>query len=110
MPATYNVKSPDGSPIAENVNILDAATAILTHDGDSFALHPDDGAWYLMVNSHTRPGARVMAQCDGAGGNLIFSLCPREHHAWHEIASYVVAFSHNWRGAPVATEIGVQLS
>ena len=107
MPATYNVKSPDGSPIAENVNILDAATAILTHDGDSFALHPDDGAWYLMVNSHTRPGAMVIAESDGL---LIFSLQPREHHAWQEIASYVVAFSHNWRGSPVATEVGVQLS
>ena len=110
MTTAYVVRSPDGSLIAEGVNILDAATAILTHNGDSFALHHDDGAWFLMINSHTRQGAMVMAQCDDAGGNFIFSLCPREHHAWQEIASYVVAFSHNWRGSPVATEVGAMFS
>jgi hypothetical protein len=92
---TYTVIS-SSSGLAKNTGLsnVEAAQAVLSHDGQEYELRQADAGWWQLYIGR-RSGGLVAAWCNN---DLLLVAAPTEGEAWDNIAALVI--HHNWPNHP----------
>lgn len=97
--ATYTVTRQDGAVIDRGLTAYEAMDAILTHDSYDYDIVPDDIGWWVLMSTS---GSKCSSSWRWTKTTIIVDAETLDE-ATDKIAQRVIAESHSWSGAFVAT-------
>lgn len=98
----FNVYNSIGTPLAQNVDLNEAAETVMLYDGHEYDIRRGDGEWVL----YTSPYSRNSTLYSGLRPTGIGSVADDKTAATAEIYQQVISHADRWRGCWVET-VGV---